>query len=78
MLPEPQAYFADLRNHLELKSGSVRHIHCEHVLEHLERDEAARFLRECRRVLVAEGTLRLILPDGEKYLRAYAVEDALF
>lgn len=78
MFPGPGACFADLRNPLELEGGSVRHIHCEHVLEHLERDEAARFLRECRRVLVADGTLRLILPDGEKYLRAYAAEDAAF
>jgi len=78
MCPGSGAYFADLRNPLELKDGSVRHIHCEHVLEHLERDEAARFLRECRRVLAANGTLRLILPDGEKYLRAYVQDDAAF
>lgn len=78
MYPGPGAFFADLRNPLELKNGSVRHIHCEHVLEHLERDEAQRFLLECRRVLSADGTLRLALPDAEKYLRAYAGDNAAF
>lgn len=78
IFPGAEVYFADLRDPLELKSGSVRHIHCEHVLEHLEHDEALRFLRECRRVLAADGTLRLILPDAEKYLRAYAAGDTAF
>lgn len=78
IFPGPGAYFADLRNPLELRSGSVCHIHCEHVIEHLEYDEAVRFLGECRRVLAEAGTLRLILPDAEKYLRAYAAGDCAF
>lgn len=78
MFPSADAFFADLRDPLELPDGSVRHIHCEHVLEHLEREEAQRFLRECRRVLAADGSLRLILPDAEKYLRAYAAEDEAY
>jgi predicted SAM-dependent methyltransferase len=78
MFPCKGAYFADLRDPLELPDGSVRHIHCEHVLEHLERDEAQRFLGECRRILAADGSLRLILPDAEKYLRAYAGGDEAY
>lgn len=72
------AYFADLRDPLELTAGAIRHIHCEHMLEHLDREEASRFLGECRRVLAPNGTMRLILPDAEKYLRAYAGEDEAF
>lgn len=78
MFPSADAYFADLRDPLELPDGSVRHIHCEHLLEHLQRAEAQFFLGECRRVLAGNGSLRLILPDAEKYLRAYAKEDEAY
>lgn len=71
-------YYADLRNPLPLPEGSVRHIHCEHVLEHLEYDEAARLLGDCYRVLGRGGTMRLIVPDAEKYLRAYCRNDPEF
>ncbi len=76
--PDLGAYYADFRNPLELDNRSVRHIHCEHVLEHLEYDEAVSFLRECHRVLTENGSLRVIVPDAEKYLRAYAAEDGSF
>lgn len=78
LLPGAGAYFADLRDPLELRDGSVLHIHCEHVLEHLERDEAQRFLGECRRILAADGSFRLIVPDAGKYLRAYVANDEGF
>jgi predicted SAM-dependent methyltransferase len=78
MHPLATVYYADLRDPFDLNNGAVRHIHCEHVLEHLEHGDALRFLRECRRVLADDGTLRLIVPDAEKYLLAYAQEDAGF
>jgi predicted SAM-dependent methyltransferase len=62
----------DCRIALPLPTGSARGIFTEHFLEHLDYDEEApRFLAECRRVLKPGGTLRVIVPDGGKYLRAY-------
>jgi Methyltransferase domain len=62
----------DCRTAIPLPSASARGIFSEHFLEHLDYyEEAPRFLKECRRVLTPGGTLRLIVPDGAKYLTAY-------
>jgi predicted SAM-dependent methyltransferase len=41
------------------------------MLEHLGRDEARAFLLECHRVLRPGGSLRLVVPDLERYVNAY-------
>ena len=66
----------DCRTALPLPSGSASGIFTEHFLEHLDYyEEAPRFLEECRRVLRPGGTLRVIVPDGSKYLNAYCTGD---
>jgi SAM-dependent methyltransferase len=59
---------------LPFADGTVGVVYSSHMLEHLARDEAEAFLLECRRVLQPGGTLRLVVPDLERYVRAY-VED---
>jgi len=62
----------DVRKRLPLRSGSAKGIFCEHFLEHLEySEEVPFFIAECYRLLKPGGVLRLIVPDGEAYLRAY-------
>ena len=73
-----QCFYLDVRNGLPLSNDSARHIHCEHFLEHLEFSEARRFLCECARVLDHAGTMRLIVPDLERYVIAYAKNDHSF
>jgi predicted SAM-dependent methyltransferase len=51
--------------------GSFDGIFSEHVLEHFSREDGARVLRECRRVLAPGGFLRVIVPDAGKILQAY-------
>jgi len=42
-------------------------------LEHLEPTlEAPTFLQECHRILKKGGKIRILVPDGEAYLKAYA------
>jgi len=66
----------DCRTSLPLPSDSARGIFTEHFLEHLDYyEEAPRFLTECRRVLQPGGVLRVIVPDGAKYLHAYSDGD---
>ena len=66
----------DCRTALPLASASVRGIFTEHFFEHLDYyEEAPKFLAECRRVLAPGGTLRIIVPDGSKYLHAYCEGD---
>ncbi len=78
IVPVQGGYYADLRDPLPLLDSSVRHIHCEHALEHLEWEEALALLSECHRVLEPLGSLRLVVPDAERYLIAYSANDRVF
>lgn len=63
----------DCRRRIPLASGSARAIFTEHLFEHLDyEEEAPKFLAECGRVLQPGGVLRIVVPDGKKYLMAYA------
>jgi predicted SAM-dependent methyltransferase/predicted 2-oxoglutarate/Fe(II)-dependent dioxygenase YbiX len=69
----------DLRWPLPFGDGSVRFVFSSHVLEHLYRNtELPRVLAEVRRVLAPGGVFRIVVPDIEKCLRAYAAGDAAF
>jgi predicted SAM-dependent methyltransferase len=63
----------DCRRSLPFPEASARGIFCEHFVEHLDYgEELPLFLRECFRVLQPGAALRVIVPDMEKYLAAYA------
>ena len=66
----------DCRKSLPFRNDSVKGIFCEHFFEHIDyTEEAPYFLSECYRVLKPGGVIRLIVPDAEKYLRAYCEGD---
>ncbi len=63
----------DLRNGLPmLGTETVDLIYSSHFLEHLTYAEGLVFLRECRRVLKPDGSMRLIVPDARLLMRSYA------
>lgn len=69
--PPPRVLW-DCRQSLPIANRSAAGIRVEHFFEHLEpREHAPRFLRDCRRALELGGVLRVIVPDAERYLRAY-------
>lgn len=49
----------------------VDFIYNSHFLEHLSRQQAAEFLKECHRVLKEKGTVRIVIPDLENLAREY-------
>jgi SAM-dependent methyltransferase len=57
--------------HIPHASGSVDAIYSSHMIEHLDRREARRFLAECRRVLKPGGILRLVVPDVRVTINDY-------
>lgn len=62
----------DCRKKLPFNNSSVARIRCEHVFEHLDKqDESPEFLKECYRCLKAGGVLRIVVPDMEKFVRTY-------
>lgn len=63
----------DCRRRIPLHTDCARAIFSEHLLEHLDyEEEAPQFFAECRRILQPGGVLRVVVPDGRRYLEAYA------
>lgn len=56
---------------LPLADGTVDFILMSHLLEHLDRRQAASLLGECLRVLKEGGVIRVAVPDLEKAWRMY-------
>jgi len=61
----------DLRKGLPFPDAHCDACYSSHVLEHMGRDEAERFLRECHRVTKPKGVVRIVVPDLEDVARAY-------
>jgi predicted SAM-dependent methyltransferase len=61
----------DITRGLPFADASLRGIFSEHCLEHFPLPAIRALLPEIRRILVPDGTARLIVPDGELYLRTY-------
>jgi SAM-dependent methyltransferase len=64
---------------LPLPNGCAAFVYCAHLLEHLRySDQAPLFVREVRRILKANGTVRFVVPDVGALLAAYARDDRAF
>lgn len=62
----------DCRKQLPFANGTARGIYTEHFFEHMDyTEEVPHFLSECHRILQKSGVLRIVVPDAEKYVRAY-------
>ena len=56
---------------LPFADASFDRIFSEHVLEHFTRDAGLSLLRECRRVIVPDGRIRITVPDLDFYLSLF-------
>ncbi len=63
--------YGDATKGLPIQDGAVDVLYSSHMLEHLDRDEASRFLKEARRLLVPGGVIRLVVPDIKKLADQY-------
>lgn len=61
----------DLRRPLPWPDASAEAIYSSHTLEHLDREEGERLLRECGRVLAPGGVMRIVVPDLAALVDAY-------
>ena len=55
--------WANASKRIPADSGEVEVIYSSHMLEHMDRFEAALFLREAHRVLRPGGIIRIVVPD---------------
>ena len=51
---------------LPYEDGTAQEIYTGHFVEHLAPWDVQPFLDECRRVLIAGGTLTIVVPDADK------------
>jgi SAM-dependent methyltransferase len=63
--------FWDLRRGIPFRDLAFDGVYHSHVLEHIDREDAPAFLRECFRVLKPQGILRVVVPDLEALAREY-------
>lgn len=68
---DPETVLWDLRNGVPFADASFDVVYHSHLLEHIDREEAPAFLRECLRVLKPGGILRVVVPDLEVLARNY-------
>ena len=55
--------YRNIKRGLGYGDGSVAIVYASHLIEHLYREEALRFLRDARRALVPGGVCRIVVPD---------------
>jgi len=70
----PHLYSHDVSK-LPFGDNSVDIIYASHVLEYFDRDEVIEILKEWRRTLKINGTLRLAVPDFRKMMFLYLRKD---
>jgi len=63
--------FADVSKRIPEATSSVSVVYSSHMIEHLDRSRAGKFLAEVRRVLVHGGIVRIVVPDLRKLIDAY-------
>ena len=63
--------WANAAKRIPLADDSVEVLYSSHMLEHLDRVEAKRFLDEARRVLTPDGIIRLAVPDIKTLVQKY-------
>lgn len=67
----PGAVFLDARMPFPISDASFDCVFSEHVIEHLEFDEAAQMLREAQRILRPGGRIRIATPDLQQIIALY-------
>lgn len=65
----------DLRYPLQCKDDVFDGVYTSHTLEHLYPEHVANLLKEIRRIMKPGTTLRIVLPDLEKYILYYTKDN---
>jgi SAM-dependent methyltransferase len=63
--------WGDARKRLPFPDGAVDAVYSSHFIEHVRREDAAHFARECHRMLRPGGIVRLVAPDLRRLARQY-------
>lgn len=61
----------DVRDGLRFATGSVRYIYSSHTFEHFSPEESLVIAKDCYRVLMPGGVLRIVVPDLGLIVKEY-------
>ena len=75
--PEPGKVNGDISK-INLPSNSCDVAFSSHVIEHIPHLKIQKVFTEINRVLKKDGVLRILVPDMEKFAKAYAIKDKSF
>lgn len=64
----------DAAKKLPFRSASIEVIYSSHMIEHLDKDVARKFLKECYRCLSTNGIIRIVVPDLRKIVNQYIID----
>ncbi|HUC31461.1 MAG TPA: methyltransferase domain-containing protein [Candidatus Paceibacterota bacterium] len=63
--------YHDIKNKLPFPANDVDVVYDSHLLEHITKKEAKRFIDDCYRILKPGGIMRVAIPDMEMICREY-------
>jgi len=66
--------YADATKQIPLPDNSVEVLYACHMVEHLCQDDLNRFFKEAMRILVPNGTIRVVVPDLRKLVDQYLLD----
>ena len=61
----------NLLKKLDYDDESVDVIYHSQFIEHLDHEQAKKFLKECKRILSKNGIMRIVTPDFENQVKEY-------
>lgn len=68
---DPEIIVWDLRKGIPFDKETFDVVYHSHLLEHIDKDDAPSFLKECYRILKPGGILRVVVPDLQKIIIRY-------
>jgi predicted SAM-dependent methyltransferase len=71
VIPSNNVVFVDASKQLPFKDRCFNYVFCEHLIEHLDYGKGTNLIRECLRVLVPGGKLRISTPDLNFLINLY-------
>lgn len=69
IVPSSNVYYIDVSKPIPLSDKQFSLIFTEHMIEHISKIEAKRFLKECFRLLIKGGVIRIATTDLNKILK---------
>lgn len=67
----PDVISCDLKRGIPYSGSTFDVVYHSHLLEHLSKQEAPKFIKECYRVLKPHGIIRVVVPDLERIALNY-------